>query len=222
MTRVRKEGKRNAACTYRKVPCDFFFLSFFFFLYHLSEQTELHFSRFNSIFFQMIARTIGYIFFTTNFCWPVSKESERGRKSERECRVALFFVLAVAGREIVLHARIASKRRRLHRGKGEKMSKAKKEGKRERRRRREWRKMEAVCRSSAGQSAERWYSRRREPRGTDGGAGGGKVGLAAENQLAIALSRRSAMRWFEERVWRNGERPTESGEFRRGRVEGER
>lgn len=27
--------------------------------------------------------------------------------------------------------------------------------------------------------------------------GGGKVGLAAENQLAIALSRRSAIRWLE-------------------------
>lgn len=50
---------------------------------------------------------------------------------------------------------------------------------------------------------------------------GGKVGLAAENQLAIALSRRSAIRWFE-RAWQNGERPTESSEFRHGRVEGGR
>jgi len=49
-------------------------------------------------------------------------------------------MLAVAGREIVLHARIASKRRRLHRGKAKK--EIKKEGKREQRRRREWRKME--------------------------------------------------------------------------------
>jgi len=40
-----------------------------------------------------------------------------------------------------------------------------------------------------------------------------EVGLAAENQLAIALSRKSAMRWFE-RVRRNGERPTENDEFR--------
>lgn len=38
------------------------------------------------------------------------------------------------------------------------------------------------------------------------GQDGGKVGLA-ENQLAIALSRRSAIRRFE-RAWRNGERPT--------------
>lgn len=48
--------------------------------------------------------------------------------------------------------------------------------------------------------------------GTDDGAGRREVRLAAENQLAIALSRRSAIRWFE-RAWRNGERPTESGKF---------
>lgn len=71
-----------------------------------------------------------------------------------------------------------------------------------------------------GDRAEGWYSRRREPRGTYGGAGRGKVGLAAEKQLAIALSRRSVIRWFE-RTWRNGERPTESSEFRRGREGGE-
>lgn len=43
-----------------------------------------------------------------------SRREEEAYASER--KVALFFVLAVAGREIVLHARIASKRRRLHRG----------------------------------------------------------------------------------------------------------
>lgn len=71
----------------------------------------------------MITHAIGQIFFVTNFAGPSRREArerEKEREAASECKVALFFVLAVAGREIVLHARIASKRRRLHRGKGEK------------------------------------------------------------------------------------------------------
>ncbi|TGZ50873.1 hypothetical protein DBV15_09280 [Temnothorax longispinosus] len=67
--------------------------------------------------------------------------------------------------------------------KGKKRSKAKKEGKRERRRRREWRKMEA---------------------GLDGiaeeGNRAGNGWRSAGRGEAIALSRRSAIRWFE-RAW---------------------
>jgi hypothetical protein len=61
----------------------------------------------------------------------ISSEREKGEPRARdERKVALLFVLAVAGREIVLHARIASKRRRLHRGK--KKERKKKKEKKER------------------------------------------------------------------------------------------
>lgn len=84
---------------------------------------------------------------------------------ERARKVALFFVLAVAGREIVLHARIASKRRRLHRG-------IKKEAKR----RKKKENSDGAVKEGRGdgsepggaRSVEGWYGRRR---GTSGGQG---------------------------------------------------
>lgn len=108
---------------------------------------------------QMITRAIGPDILYDKLCRSVSKKNgrrERGR--ECECKVALFFVLAVARREIVLHARIASKRRRLHRSEGGKKKEAKKEGKKENGAEEEngerWKR--GPYTSSARRSAEEW------------------------------------------------------------------
>lgn len=146
----------------------------------MTRKVLLFFFSFNSFYPRTnnsSARNRANILYMVKTCPSKSKGKKSARSGHEEeaytseRKVALFFVLAVAGREIVLHARIASKRRRLHRGIKKKKQNGEKRKKTETARRKRDARMGTSLEEHGERSVEGWCGRRRGRWGTSGGQG---------------------------------------------------